>query len=948
MKCQYKIFFSWQSDNKEARKALRKALDSAVQLLKQENISVEIIEGGGGDSFISIEDEVRMMIRRCDIFIGDVTPVGNVAFRSKLLPNANVMYEMGIATETMSADRIIAIAMAGNWKIEEMPFDFNHYSMMTFKDSSDVAFIASKIKDRIQTTDKISRRIHNRFFSWRLLNRNIASGKYLPDTFLENREVKDKARIFSSPVKMYRLLFEELSRMSFKLYNQKRAKDGVKGNFKLEIKQWDINKKTIDLPTFQAYVSELTTYLQNIIDKLQKDGNRGWITSAKLNNQLRRMEFLNKKILMITSDAGQGKTNFVCDLVHNLFNCENIPYIFVNAFELAAEHPALGLAQEYNYIGNGSLEDTILKAERFCHQNLQYLVVVIEGLNENLNQRLFRNNLARMLNAMTEHEHVKVILTCRKNFFEQNYASFCQNFGEEMKELSLNTYHRREENYSSNERNCLIERYSSHFKIKGTIHPYIKDELLQNLLLLRIFFETYEGKDVSNKDMIDRVELYQKYFNMLCEKVQNLIEQDTHVAYDGKITHDIFHKIIEWMVNNDIFVNLPYSKIMKTLSEIEHKCFEVFMNANMILQHDSVGESGDNSDVINFTFEEMRDFLLCEYLIKFIYEQDKERFFLLIEKYTSKDNNLAEGIRKFIFLCAKQKHLFPLYEEIRKCSWFLDTFKYYIWDVEDELISEEDINLIKELIVSDSLNTIRNLTFYRWNPVRHPKLNLNILFEVLEKLSEEERKKVLEIAWTKKREIDYFREVPSPREAIIKKLKKGIQSRNAESQSQEIDVLQKYIKLLAEDIKFPLAILDEADESEETENELIVRGYNFCRYLMPVHKGTRNEFLNRAGTPKNFSRKMFGEIYDSIFTEATDVEQQYREYYGKEYADFTKFLSMNYSLPAEEVRKYAETLSSGKYRLLDFSTLDYGNASLENFFMSDEMFERMYNWLNWK
>ena len=114
---QYRIFYSWQSDNKVAKKALRKALDAVTKQLKGENIALEIVEGGGGEGFISIEDSVRMKIQKCDIFIGDVTPIGNVSLKSKLLPNANVMYEMGVATESMTADRIIAVALAGEWKI---------------------------------------------------------------------------------------------------------------------------------------------------------------------------------------------------------------------------------------------------------------------------------------------------------------------------------------------------------------------------------------------------------------------------------------------------------------------------------------------------------------------------------------------------------------------------------------------------------------------------------------------------------------------------------------------------------------------------------------------------------------------------------------------------------------------------------------------------------------
>ena len=232
---QYRIFFSWQSDNKEAKKVIGKALDAVVKQPKKENIALEIIKGGGSESFISIEDAVRMKIQKCDIFVGDVTPVGNVAMKEKLLPNANVMYEMGIATESMTANRIIAVVMGGDWEVENMPFDFNHYSMVWINSEADIENISNKIRDRIKETDKIAKRINNRFFSKRLLNRNIISGKYLPDTFLENRTAKENARLFSAPYKMYDYLYGKLERMNFSIYNRKRRRYGQTKDFKIDI-----------------------------------------------------------------------------------------------------------------------------------------------------------------------------------------------------------------------------------------------------------------------------------------------------------------------------------------------------------------------------------------------------------------------------------------------------------------------------------------------------------------------------------------------------------------------------------------------------------------------------------------------------------------------------------------------------------------------------------------
>ena len=57
---------------------------------------------------------------------------------------------------------------------------------------------------------------------------------------------------------------------------------------------------------------------------------------------------------------------------------------------------------------------------------------------------------------------------------------------------------------------------------------------------------------------------------------------------------------------------------------------------------------------------------------------------------------------------------------------------------------------------------------------------------------------------------------------------------------------------------------------------------------------------------------------------------------------------MHYCIPAKEVKHYTDALETGEYRVIDFSSLDYGSSSFENLFTSDEMFVRMYNWLNWK
>lgn len=945
---QYRIFYSWQSDNKGAKKALRKTLNAVIKQLKGENIALEVVEGGGGEGFISIEDAVRMKIQKCDIFIGDVTPIGNVSLKSKLLPNANVMYEMGIATECMTADRIIAVAMAGEWKVEDMPFDFNHYSMLRYEGEGDLKELTTKIKERIKETDKIERRINNRFFSRRLLDRNILSKKYLPDTFLENREAKEKARIFCAPFKMYGYLTERLNCMSFEMYNAKRRRSGKSEDFKLDLSRFDIHGKTIDLDKLQELNNNLLGYLRPNVSEMDRDGNHGWTNAIKVRRIAEKVELLNKKFMVVTSDAGQGKTNFVCDLVNNLFITEGIPYVFVNAYELSAKHLSRSVAQEYNFLGNGSLGDAVLKAERFCQQNLQFLMIVIDGLNENVNQRLFKNNLIRVLSSLADYRHVKVVMTCRKAFYDQNYSSLREVLGNDLVEVSLNHRNRSEDKLEKREEDCIIERYASHFKTKGDLHPSVANELTSNLLLLRIFFETNSGLDVSKQDFIDRIDLYERFYGQLCSDIQRVLEHHSTTVSVDNVAHGTFQNIVKWMINENCFRNMSYEKVVKFLSGNESLCFENFLNANLILRHDPTGLSGGTGDVINFTFEEIRDFMSVRYLVEEVLPVDAYNFWALVDQFTDGKNNLAEGFRRFLFLYAKNKDRKDLEVGLKKRPWYAETFNYYVWDVIEEKLTDEDVALVKKQIIENSRDTIRLLSLYHWSPKKHVKLNLNTLFETLDSISDLEQKEVLEKAWqyrNGRRDLWGGPDI-TERSEMVRAIEAGIRRRVKDEDSTEKDVLTKLLNLLIETSQHTVYV---ASLGKETERDpLVIRGYDFYRYLMTVHKGTKEAFLRQAGTSKGFAKKMFGQIYDAIFKEAKDVEDMFERYYKKEYSDLSKFISMHYCIPAKEVKHYTDSLATGEYRVIDFSSLDYGSSSFENLFTSDEMFVRMYNWLNWK
>lgn len=133
------IFFSWQADVKESRKIIDKALKKAAEELNARHADWHVnitSDTRGEDGSPDIEDAVLQKIREAHIFVADITPIAQLEKegKRKLLPNPNVMIELGYAIRRMDIDKqVILLANerkdAINYDAKDMPFDINHHKI---------------------------------------------------------------------------------------------------------------------------------------------------------------------------------------------------------------------------------------------------------------------------------------------------------------------------------------------------------------------------------------------------------------------------------------------------------------------------------------------------------------------------------------------------------------------------------------------------------------------------------------------------------------------------------------------------------------------------------------------------------------------------------------------------------------------------------------------------
>ena len=86
-----------------------------------------------------IVDEVMKKISQCDIFVCDITPVlyKRNHDRKKLMPNSNVMFELGYAYHCLNSSQIIAVVNYNKVKRlrGDMPFDIIHLKQIVITEN---------------------------------------------------------------------------------------------------------------------------------------------------------------------------------------------------------------------------------------------------------------------------------------------------------------------------------------------------------------------------------------------------------------------------------------------------------------------------------------------------------------------------------------------------------------------------------------------------------------------------------------------------------------------------------------------------------------------------------------------------------------------------------------------------------------------------------------------
>ena len=454
--------------------------------------------------------------------------------------------------------------------------------------------------------------------------------KYIPSVFVETSETKEEMRYFANPMFFYRKIDDDLRRIDLDYLNQLlgRAKIApIAGNLhaiatleapnSLSKLRARLIQQSTALEAIKEHVSPFSWYGDRAERFAPGDYSKGYWEVFRYNIEsngsgvFRSLEDVSKKIgiaqakiFLVTGMAGQGKTNFVCDLVENQFRVFEVPTIFIPARSLNY-YPRPN--RVLSYITNNrfapdlkNLHELFALLNSVAEECQKPFIIAIDGINEVGDLNGFVAELRIFLEALCQYDFVKIVITCRNEFFDHKFAAvFEPQFSDHLYRVKDLRREMSDENKSR-----LLEAYLRHFKIKARLSKVATEFLENDLILLRIFSEIHEGKNIGYVPDIYKGDIFEEYLTMKIKEFP---------ASSRRRVLNVLYKISSRMFDDENFSQIS----VEDFDESERQIIERLIEEDIILRREvpSAGLASLGIENVSFTYDELRDFLLAYYTV---------------------------------------------------------------------------------------------------------------------------------------------------------------------------------------------------------------------------------------------------------------------------------------------------------------------------------------------
>ncbi len=471
------------------------------------------------------------------------------------------------------------------------------------------------------------------------IDRLEKDGKYIRGLFVELNDSKENLRYFLYRNKWKKRIIQDFNHMFNDEYGHLLREVFPENDelcFSLE-KHSDINKIINTIERTRLFLNDIYEDKVEYPSKYKDSMILFHIYSNKYDDillQLRkRAEYIKNNYVILSGSAGNGKTNLLCNFSELLFRL-HYSCVFMNAKDIENDIEKY-YEEQLNFfeiIRNN--KKCMLGVEGLSRLKFRPTYVIIDAINENSKQD-FLEKLPTFLDKILDKKNIRVLVSCRSEYFEARYKKILQ---ENVKHAALYD-NIQDQKYSRNAIDRIFDIYSNRFEFNGKLSIPVRNKLSQQLLLMRMFFETHVGsKQVFND--LDYYKLYETYINQIGAQKQIDIET-------------LLDEVTSIMTANHDYGFVSEKLISEKSKKIYEKVDGMILMSKTLKHHENSILENEES-VIYFVFDEVRDYCLARYnLIKMCKSQDtfpeEEQVMQFLEDLYQEKAVCFEGIVNYIY-----------------------------------------------------------------------------------------------------------------------------------------------------------------------------------------------------------------------------------------------------------------------------------------------------------
>lgn len=598
------------------------------------------------------------------------------------------------------------------------------------------------------------------------VNRERETGKYIPDVFIETTSTKALSRAFWHPQLFFGEILDNVSRCRLAVWNKFLAKCGLPLLPPIDAEKFRSLEKPADFANAARQLEQ--KLLQLVAAAKEFDGLKHGapppcpLTPEKsdfyyqniwhlsdiaravqewAHGQIEKLQAVQRRVFILTGKAGQGKTNLVCDFVERFALPHEVPCAYFTGLQLGRISGDLGEhIQRTLFQGKMPTFQAAAKVlSNYAAERKQPFVFVFEGLNEHSDISHFTGELEELVGAGLKFPNIRFYFTCRSEYFFQRFGNLLKSsfkseiFLVEPSQQYLGDF----------ARDRLLDGYFRYFEVDpDKVDEQAQHFLQDDTLLLRFFCEaygkrgrpdTYQMPDIPH---IYRAQIFDLYLAKKLDAAADSKSRTVHQPSPLGSKKELL-AVIRWvsgyMVDNRQFSDVPFSAVPPGM----HSDLWYLLGEEILLRRDLATDNKISlaapAEVLNFVYDEFRDFLIAKYLVDNFDPKAPNSFAAFVAAGKDGAVQISEGIKRFLFYTSRLPDRAKFWKYYSQLPAYAEVFVPEIFFVAEKHLNADDAVRVRAVLEKADYNSTRVAQFLLWRGPRelYPFLNLDLLIETL-------------------------------------------------------------------------------------------------------------------------------------------------------------------------------------------------------------------------